>query len=447
MKKLFLVILLALLFLAGCYPGGPITCTGPGQQPTITSFNAEPASISVGQSSNLSWSVSGATKASIDQGIGNVALTGTRAVAPTATTVYTLIASSATSSVTATTQVIVTGTAVPPTGLPVINSFIASPSGISVGSSTTLIWNVTNATSVTIDNGVGGVSLSGSTVVMPAATITYTLTASNAAGSVTATALVLVSGLPPGPSGPPVINYFTASPPVITGGSGSTFLRWNVSNATSVTIDPGIGSVASSGTMLLTLSSSTNYLLTAINAYGTSYLSLSVTVAGGGSSVVYDFIEQAMSASWKNGVNTNLGFGIEQVDGFAIYRINQRLDDGSIYPKVLETHPQWVNNGSIQGTYPTMTVPAGARFTAKVGFLDGAVGTDGVLFRLTWRESGSPVTVSLGGEHVTYGGPLVNIDVDLSAYAGLTGQFGLKVEAGPSSGQDWAAWAEAKITY
>ena len=449
MKKLLPVLILAVVVLVGCGPGGPITCIGPAQQPSITSFNAEPASISAGQSSNLSWNVSGATMVSIDQGIGNVALTGIRAVSPAATTVYTLTASSATSSITATTQVIVTGAAPPPTptGQPVVNSFIASPSTISYGGSTTLSWSVTNATLVTIDNGVGAVGSSGSTVVLPAATITYTLTASNAAGSMTATALVLVSGLPPGPSGPPVINYFTASPPVITGGSGSTFLRWNVSDATSVSIDPGIGSVASSGTMLVMLSSSTNYTLTAINAYGTSYLTLSVTVGGGGSSIIYDFIEQAMSASWKNGVNTDLGFGIQQVDGYAIYLINQKLDDGNIYPKVLETHPQWVNNGSIRGTYPTMTVPAGAKFTAKVGFVDGATGTDGVLFRLTWRESGSPVTVSLGGQHVTYGGPLVNIDVDLSSYVGRTGQFGLMVEAGPSSGQDWAAWAEAKIIY
>jgi hypothetical protein len=40
-----------------------------------------------------------------------------------------------------------------------------------------------------------------------------------------------------------------------------------------------------------------------------------------------------------------------------------------------------------------------------------------------------------------------SFEVDLSSYAGRTGQFGLKVEAGASSGQDWAVWAEAKIEY
>jgi hypothetical protein len=214
-----------------------------------------------------------------------------------------------------------------------------------------------------------------------------------------------------------------------------------------VTIDNGVGSVALSGSKLVSPAASTDYTLTATNAYGTRTMTVPVfVVGGGGPHVAYDFIEQATSAAWTNGAFTNLGFGIEQNDGFAIYRLNQKLDDGSVYARVLETHPQWVNNGSIQGTYPTMIVPAGAKFSAKVGFLYGATGTDGVLFRLTWRESGSPVTVSLGGKHVTYGGAIDTIDVDLSSYAGKTGQFGLKVEAGPSSGQDWAAWAEAKIT-
>jgi hypothetical protein len=201
--------------------------------------------------------------------------------------------------------------------------------------------------------------------------------------------------------------------------------------------------------MLLTLSSSTDYILTASNAYGMVSRTVSVLVAGAPPTptVFYDFVDNAMSAAWKNGAFTDLGFGIVQDDGFARYHTNQMLDDGNIYPKVLETHPQWVSNGSIQGMYPMMTVPAGTKFIAKVGFLNGATGTDGVLFRLTWKESGSPVTVSLGGKSVTYGGALDSFEVDLSPYAGKTGQFGLKVEAGVSSGQDWAVWAEAKIEY
>jgi len=76
---------------------------------------------------------------------------------------------------------------------PIINSFSALPSTITVGESSTLSWSVTDAASVTIDNAIGSVALSGTTAVNPTTTTTYTLTATNAIGSVTATTTVTVS--------------------------------------------------------------------------------------------------------------------------------------------------------------------------------------------------------------------------------------------------------------
>jgi len=80
----------------------------------------------------------------------------------------------------------------PPT-TPIINSFSASPATITVGESATLSWSVSDAISVTIDQSVGTVALSGSTAVSPTTTTTYTLTATNTAGSVTATTTIAVS--------------------------------------------------------------------------------------------------------------------------------------------------------------------------------------------------------------------------------------------------------------
>lgn len=57
---------------------------------SITSFAASPTSITVGQSSTLSWSVSAGTGCAINQSVGGVATSGTRTVSPTATTTYTL---------------------------------------------------------------------------------------------------------------------------------------------------------------------------------------------------------------------------------------------------------------------------------------------------------------------------------------------------------------------
>jgi len=89
--------------------------------------------------------------------------------------------------------VFIAGCSGTPPAVPIINSFLANPTTITVGESSTLSWSVADATSVTIDNGVGTVALSGTTTVSPITTTTYTLTATNTAGSVTATTTVTVS--------------------------------------------------------------------------------------------------------------------------------------------------------------------------------------------------------------------------------------------------------------
>ena len=65
----------------------------PPPAPSVTQFGADPASIVRGQSSLLSWNVSGnVTSVSIDQAIGAVQNTGTRRVSPDNSTTYTLTA-------------------------------------------------------------------------------------------------------------------------------------------------------------------------------------------------------------------------------------------------------------------------------------------------------------------------------------------------------------------
>jgi hypothetical protein len=78
-------------------------------------------------------------------------------------------------------------------GLPTVNSFTASPTAVSEGASSELIWSVSNATALIIDQGIGAISAAGSSTVTPAVTTTYTLTAVNAAGSITKTVTVTVN--------------------------------------------------------------------------------------------------------------------------------------------------------------------------------------------------------------------------------------------------------------
>jgi hypothetical protein len=82
-------------------------------QPVVNSFNVNPGSIVAGDSSTLSWDVTGAASVSIDPSIGNVSLSGNRVVLPTTTTTYTLKATNTAGTVTATAQITVSAATTP----------------------------------------------------------------------------------------------------------------------------------------------------------------------------------------------------------------------------------------------------------------------------------------------------------------------------------------------
>lgn len=73
------------------------------------------------------------------------------------------------------------GGAVPCAGTPAI-TFVASPTTIDAGKTSTLSWSVANATKVEIDQGIGDVAALGSKGVNPQTTTTYTLTATGCDG-------------------------------------------------------------------------------------------------------------------------------------------------------------------------------------------------------------------------------------------------------------------------
>jgi len=74
--------------------------------------------------------------------------------------------------------------------LPTIESFNANPTSIMLDELSTLSWSTTNATNVTIDQGIGTVSATGSQSVSPEETTIYTLTATNSDGTKTASCTV-----------------------------------------------------------------------------------------------------------------------------------------------------------------------------------------------------------------------------------------------------------------
>jgi uncharacterized cupredoxin-like copper-binding protein len=267
----------------------------------VVRFDATPSTINAGQSSQLTWIVQGASSVSINNGVGNVAATGSTTVTPATTTTYTLTAVGPTGNVTATATVTVgTGVVVP--GTPQIIRFEGCPLTIQPGQQSTLSWTTSGATTVSI-SGVGAVTLNGSTTVSPATTTTYTLSATSSDGkTVTAPVTITVST-----GTVPQIVVFVATPSTIDPGSSSK-LCWQVTGATSISITPGIGTnLNANDCATVSPSETTTYTLTAINATGqiqanatlnvgsvkiTSFTAVPVTSTAAGNPVVLSWTTQ-----------------------------------------------------------------------------------------------------------------------------------------------------------
>jgi hypothetical protein len=162
----------------------------------------------------------------------------------------------------------------------------------------------------------------------------------------------------------------------------------------------------------------------------------------------YDFYTRATSATWISGAG-NLTFGGPDSDasGFAMYKDGKKVEGGATPTKVLETHPQFVDDGVISGRFPAYNVVTGEHFTAQIGFLalaDGTCGTGNAKFQLNYREGGGAIT-PLGSWTETCDGTLRAVDVNLTPLAGKNVEFILAILANGSSAQDWAVWVKPQI--
>ena len=158
--------------------------------PTVN-ISADPEIIQVSESTTLTWSSNNADSCVIESGVGAVDVNGSIQVFPTETTTYTITATgpggTATDSITITVN--------DPYAPPAIE-ISAIPASIEQGEFATLSWTSTDAQSAHIDNGIGVVSVNGSTNVSPTATTTYTITVTGSTGSASAWAVVMVMGNP-----------------------------------------------------------------------------------------------------------------------------------------------------------------------------------------------------------------------------------------------------------
>ncbi len=173
------------------------------------------------------------------------------------------------------------------------------------------------------------------------------------------------------------------------------------------------------------------------------FVDIKVAIASSG----FDLHTRAPDASWVGSAGV-ITFGGPDTDtnGFAMFRNGQKLEDGTSPAKVVEIHPQWVNNGVMTGLYPAYTVAAGEHFKAKIGFLakaDGTCGVGNVKFQLNYKEAG--VLKPLGEWTKSCNGTMKDVDVDLSSIAGKNVQFALAVLADGPADQDWAVWVSPRV--
>lgn len=73
-----------------------------------------------------------------------------------------------------------------------ISKFEVKPTVINAGETANLSWLIMSAQTVSIDNGIGSVSNTGTRVIQPSKTTTYILTASNKTKTITATTQIIV---------------------------------------------------------------------------------------------------------------------------------------------------------------------------------------------------------------------------------------------------------------
>ncbi|MCX6002027.1 MAG: hypothetical protein NTY79_05800 [Chloroflexi bacterium] len=252
--------------------------------PTILSFTASPASVALGGSTTLNWNTLNATSASI-AGYGTVPVSGSLTVNTTGTggiTFYLTATNSAGSSNASTTVSVGSASPPPMTGSPPIAALYLSPSSITSGGTATLSWMTSGASSLAINNGVknlvGVTGASGSLSVSPSFTTTYTLTASNAYGNTYDSKVLTVTAAPIMPVYRwPTINDFHCSHTTVVSGNQAK-LYWTVTDADTITIDNGIGSVGASGTVYIYPVTTTTYTLMASNGGNTVAQSVTVNV-------------------------------------------------------------------------------------------------------------------------------------------------------------------------
>jgi hypothetical protein len=356
--------------------------------------------------------------------------------------------------------------------LPTINSFTANPGSIDSGKRTTLSWDVSGAATVTIQPEIGTVGPSGSLQLSPPTTITYNLTATNEAGSTTGSVTLTVTPVVAGKpdlvitdiwlSGETVYYKIKNQGSAEAGQTQSALYVFDLEEATGY-----VDSLAAGEEKTESFSNwSWPYATPGGSGFGATPLKpFDVKVCADtendieesdksnnclvkilGLTFTYDFAKNAHFAEWRNGTGeltwpmvASDSKGAAYVQGSTLVMCPQQVSNGWILGRFADFYSDLGQTRSRE-----LEVPKYARFTAKVGFKEGNVSTDGVRVGLGYLDATGSV-VLFPKIDVYSDGTWRVYEIDLSALAGEKTEFILWVEAKDSAVGDCLMWVEPKI--
>ncbi len=236
----------------------PLTPVAPKPKP-VCEITISPGTVKEGGSATLKWSTQYATSASINQGIGSVAvLSGSKTVNNLVqNTTYTMTVKGVNGTATCKTTVTVKPK---PKDPPKCELWAAPEIVTNPWAGTTFIWNAENATSATIDNGVGSVPVGQGWFWFGPIwkSATYTMTVTGPGGSAQCSTKVTVEKVEEDtkPS-----CWISLDKPMCTEEEGA-MLSWGSTNAAGAWLDPEIGFVATEGSQSVYPKQHTKYVLT-----------------------------------------------------------------------------------------------------------------------------------------------------------------------------------------
>ncbi|MBN2419511.1 MAG: hypothetical protein JXL81_09025 [Deltaproteobacteria bacterium] len=159
---------------------------------------------------------------------------------------------------------------------------------------------------------------------------------------------------------------------------------------------------------------------------------------------IYDMYKNAASASWKSSAGKlNFPGSTGDKQGFVLTMANGTICPNNKAKNLLETHPQWVEKGSIKGIYPRMVLGNNFKFKAVGAMLKGAANSDGVIMLVSVLHDNRIHHIVRKRVNCN---AYQDLEADLSSWAGKEIQIILEVGAGKTSTQDWAVWVYPRLT-